>query len=96
MSSAIDGTGAAQVLQAAADHLTHLDDTGQRTARRQRRIKTEIQARMEQKLVAMTEKVLASEVGGQVLAEAEQGKLPPTRASSTLLDQLLRSSDSVI
>ncbi|MCP3913435.1 MAG: methylmalonyl Co-A mutase-associated GTPase MeaB [Actinomycetia bacterium] len=93
MSSAIDGTGAADVLQAAADHLTYLDDTGQRAARRQLRIKTEIQARMEQKLVALTETILASEVGAQVLAEAEQGKLPPTRASSTLLDQLFRSSN---
>jgi LAO/AO transport system kinase len=96
MSSAIDGTGAAQVLQAAADHLTHLDDTGQRTARRQRRIKTEVQARMEQRLVAMTEKVLASEAGGRVLAQAEQGKQSPTRASATLLEQLLGPSDPAI
>jgi LAO/AO transport system kinase len=90
MSSAIDGTGAPDVLQAAAEHLAHLDSSGERSLRRHNRVKTEIQARMEQRLAAMTEKVLASEAGAEILDEAERGQLPPTRASNRLLDQLFR------
>lgn len=92
MSSAIDGTGAGDVLGAARDHLAHLESTGQRSMRRHKRVQTEIQARMEQRLVAMTETVLASEAGVRLLAEAEQGLLPPTKASAALLDQLFRST----
>jgi len=89
MSSAIDGTGAPDVLAAAVDHLTHLEATGQRATRRRHRIKSEIQARMEQRLAALTETVLASEAGRALLGEAEQGLIPPTKASAALLEQLL-------
>ena len=92
MAAAIDGTGAGDVLQAATDHLAHLDATGQRSTRRRQRITTEIRARMEQRLAAMTESVLASEAGAEVLGEAEQGRIPPTKASATLLDELFRLS----
>lgn len=92
MSSAIDGTGSAEVLAAAADHLDHLRSTGQRSTRRRKRIQAEIQARMEQRLKAMTETVLASEAGAVLLAEAEQGLVPPTKASAALLDRLFRAT----
>ena len=90
MSSAIDGTGAGDVLDAAAAHLLHLDSSGGRAARRRLRVQTEIQARMEQALIAMTESVLSSPVGTATVAEAEKGLIPPTRASSALLDELIK------
>lgn len=95
MSSAIDGTGATDVLEAAAAHLTYLNDTGQRSTRRHRRIKTEIRARMERHLAGLTETVLSSEAGAHLLAQAEQGLIPPTKAGSALLKQLFRSSDDL-
>jgi LAO/AO transport system kinase len=90
MSSALDGTGAQDVLDAATAHLAHLDSSGGRAARRRMRVKTEIQARMEQTLIAMTESVLASSVGVATVAEAEKGLIPPTRASSAMLDELFK------
>ena len=92
MSSALDGTGAPDVLDAAAAHLAHLDSTGGRAARRRMRVQTEIQARMEQALIAMTESVLSSPVGTATVAEAEKGLIPPTRASSALLDELIETA----
>ncbi|MEL7158129.1 MAG: methylmalonyl Co-A mutase-associated GTPase MeaB [Actinomycetota bacterium] len=89
MSAAIDGTGAPDVIAAARDHLLHLDETGQRSTRRRQRIITEIRARLEQRLGHHTEALLASEAGQAVIAEAEAGRTPPTRASAELLDQLL-------
>ncbi len=91
MSSALDGTGAPDVLDAAQAHLAHLDAGDGRGARRRMRVKTEIQARMEQTLIAMTESVLSSPVGTATVAEAEQGLIPPTRASAALLDELIRA-----
>lgn len=92
MSSAIDGTGAPDVLDAARDHLAYLDESGKRSDRRQRRVRTEIQARMEQKLAAMTESVLSSPLGSATLQKAEQGAIPPTRASAVLLTTLLETA----
>ncbi len=92
MSSALDGTGASDVLDAANDHLDYLDQSGQRSDRRRQRIRTEIKARMEQRLEAMTDLVLASPDGIDMLAEAEQGLIPPTRASSALLTKLVESA----
>ena len=92
MSSAIDGTGAADVLTAANDHLDYLDQSGQRSHRRRQRIRTEIKARMEQTLEAMTDLILSSSDGTDTLAEAEQGLIPPTRASSALLTKLVESA----
>jgi LAO/AO transport system kinase len=92
MSSALDGTGAPDVLDAAKAHLAHLDSGGGRATRRRLRVQTEIQARMEQALIAMTESVLSSPVGMATVAEAEKGLIPPTRASSALLDELIESA----
>jgi putative protein kinase ArgK-like GTPase of G3E family len=89
MTSALTGVGAPEVLEAAAAHLIHLDASGQRTARRTARIRSEIQARMEQKLAAMTAHVLSSAKGAELLNEAETGTIPPTEASSVLLRWLL-------
>ncbi|MGF1597013.1 MAG: methylmalonyl Co-A mutase-associated GTPase MeaB [Acidimicrobiales bacterium] len=89
MSSALDGTGADDVLDAAMAHLAHLEATGGRTTRRQHRIRTEIQARMEQELAAMTESVLSSAAGQAILSEAESGLIPPTKASAELLITLV-------
>jgi LAO/AO transport system kinase len=92
MSSALDGTGAPDVLEAATAHLAHLDSSGGRAARRRMRVQTEIQARMEQALIAMTESVLSSPVGTATVAEAEKGLIPPTSASSALLDELIEEA----
>jgi LAO/AO transport system kinase len=91
MTSALTGVGATEVLEAAAAHLDHLDTTGLRAARRRQRVRSEIQARMEQKLAAMTESMLSSRAGIEVLAQAEEGAVPPTEASLVLLDLLLDS-----
>lgn len=92
MSAALDGTGADDVLDAAWAHLEHLEVSGQRLARRQQRIKTEIRARMEQKLAAMTESILSTPIGTNLVNEAEQGQLPPTRASAELLGHLIAAA----
>jgi len=89
MTSALTGVGAPEVLDAAAAHLAHLDSSGQRTARRRARIRSEIQARMEQKLAALTEAALASPEGAELLSKAEAGAIPPTDASAALLERLL-------
>lgn len=89
MAAAIDGTGARDVLDAAIAHRHHLDETGQRDRRRRQRIRTEILAHMEQRLIAMSESMLSSPIGVETLAEADRGAIPPTRASSTLLDHLV-------
>lgn len=89
MTSALTGVGAPEVLAAAAAHLEHLDATGQRAVRRRARIRSEIQARMEQKLAALTEQILASPEGTELLGKAEAGAIPPTEASATLLSRLL-------
>lgn len=89
MTSALTGVGAPEVLHAAAAHLDHLDASGQRTARRRARIRSEIQARMEQKLAALTETMLASTEGTELLSKAEAGAIPPTEASAALLQRLL-------
>ncbi|MFV0526318.1 MAG: methylmalonyl Co-A mutase-associated GTPase MeaB [Acidimicrobiales bacterium] len=92
MSSALDGTGAPEVWEAALAHLDYLDSTGRRAARRHHRIRSEIKSRMEQRLLAMTDRLLASPVGGDVLARADDGAIPPTTASATLLDALLHGT----
>ena len=92
MSSAIDGTGTPEVLEAAVAHLQYLNETDQRSTRRRQRIRTEIRARMERHLEALTETVLNSGAGSDLLAQAEQGVIPPTKASAALLDQLFRST----
>lgn len=89
MTSALTGVGAPEVLAAAAAHLDHLDASGQRTSRRRARIRSEIQARMEQKLAALTEEMLASTEGAELLSKAEAGAIPPTEASAALLQRLL-------
>ncbi len=89
MTSALTGVGAPEVLDAAAAHLDHLDASGQRAARRRARIRSEIQARMEQKLAALTEVMLASTEGTELLSKAEAGAIPPTEASAALLQRLL-------
>ncbi len=89
MSSALDGTGAQDVLDAAVAHRRYLEDSGLRDRRRRQRIRTEVQARMEQHLIALTDRLLSSEAGAEILEEANNGVIPPTRASSALLDHLL-------
>lgn len=92
MSSALDGTGAQEVLDAAVAHLAHLDSSGLRSHRRRQRIRTEIQARMEEALAAMTESVLSSPAGIDLLARAERGAISPNRASATLLATLIETA----
>ncbi len=89
MAAAIDGTGADDVIDATVAHLEHLERTEQRTARRRQRIATEIRARLEQRIGQRIDVLLGSEAGRQVIAEAEAGRTPPTRASTDLLAQLL-------
>ena len=91
MSSALDGTGARDVLDAAEGHLRHLDEGDGRVTRRRQRVQTEIEARMIQDLSARAAAVLASAHGAAVVADAERGEVPPTRASAALLAQIVRA-----
>ncbi|MEM7338163.1 MAG: methylmalonyl Co-A mutase-associated GTPase MeaB [Actinomycetota bacterium] len=90
MSSALDGTGARDVLDAAEGHLHHLDEGDGRVTRRRQRVQTEIEARMIQDLSARAAAVLASAEGAAVVADAERGEVPPTRASAALLARIVR------
>ena len=89
MCSALEGTGEADVWAAVVDHLTLLDESGRRQARRHHRIRTEVRARMAQTLGSRVEEAMNSEMGRELVAMVEDGALSPTAASAKLLDHLL-------
>ncbi len=96
MASALHGDGSADVWDAVEAHLTHLDDTGLRDARRKHRMRTEVKARLEQAMSAAAEQALDSDTGAGWLSKAERAEVAPTRATNELLALLLNADLSTI
>jgi len=90
MTTALDGTGADDVLEAVSAHLDHLDSTGGRARRRSNRVRTEVTARLMQRLTDAAETEMASDAGNSIIAKAEDGSTAPTEASDLLAQRLLR------
>ncbi len=91
MASALEGTGASDVLGAISDHLAFLESTGRREERRRHRTRTEIEARLAQALQRWVVDLLASASGVSLLKEVEVGEQSPTTVTRRLLDELLSS-----
>ena len=93
MASALKGDGTSDVWAAVTTHLAHLDETGQRAARRRHRVRTEIAARMTQALAQRTDILLDAPVGSELLAKAERAEVAPTWATTALLELLLSQAE---
>ncbi len=89
MASALEGTGATDVLAAIADHLAFLDGSGRREVRRRHRARTEIEARLSQALHRRVGDLLASPTGVALLKEVEVGAQSPTSVTRKLLEEFL-------
>ena len=94
MASAIEGTGATDVLGAIAEHLAFLESSGRRDDRRRHRARTEIEARLTQALQRRVEDLLESQDGLALLKDVEAGSRSPTSATRLLLHELLAGPDS--
>lgn len=88
MASALNGVGADEVWAAAQAHKSHLIESGHMQQRRRTRIQSEIRARMAQRLAEVTELVLSSASGGELITGAENGSMVPAKAAALLTDQL--------
>ncbi len=95
MASALEGTGATDVLAAIADHLDFLESTGRRDERRRHRARTEIEARLGQALHRRVIELLASPTGVALITEVEVGDQSPTSVTRKLLDELLSSTPEI-
>ncbi|MDH3294516.1 MAG: methylmalonyl Co-A mutase-associated GTPase MeaB [Acidimicrobiia bacterium] len=93
MASALQGTGAEDVLAAIADHLDFLETTGRRQQRRWNRVQSEIRARMEQALIRQVDDVLRSADGQRLIKEVEAGERSPTSVTRDLLGRLPGDGD---
>ena len=87
MTTATEGTGAREVLAAIEAHRTHLENTGELTARRQSRIRQEVADRILRRLETAVARCLRSEP--QALIEAVQGTRTAASAASEIADRLL-------
>lgn len=93
MASALEGTGAVDVLEAIADHLDFLESTGRRVERRRNRVRAEIRARMEQALIRRVDDLLRSADGAALIKQVEGGERSPTSVTQALLADLLDSPE---
>ncbi len=89
MASALEGTGSTDVLAAVADHLEFLESSGRREERRRHRVRTEIEARLEQALHRRMTDLLASPIGAEMLSMVQAGDQSPTSVTRKLLAELL-------
>ncbi len=87
MASALEGTGAEDVLDAVSAHLEYLESTGQRLERRRLRVRAEVLARMEQAMARRAVQLVDNAEGVDLLSAAEKGELSPTAVSAKLLEQ---------
>jgi LAO/AO transport system kinase len=94
MASALEGTGATDVLDAVAAHLAFLESSGRRIDRRRHRVRTEIEARLAQALQRRVVDLLASPAGVALLKQVEVGEQSPTSVTRKLLEELLSSTES--
>jgi LAO/AO transport system kinase len=88
MASALEGTGAEDVLAAIDDHLAFLESSGRRLVRRQHRVRTEIRARMEQALGRRVDELLQSKRGLKLIDQVQAGDVSPTVVTQQLLSRL--------
>ena len=88
MTTATEGAGASDVLQAIEAHRSHLDETGRLAARRGDRIRQEVADRVARLLGTATAKCLAG--NPPELREALQGVRTPATAASKIANRLLR------
>jgi LAO/AO transport system kinase len=88
MSSALDGTGAENVIDAIDDHLVYLGQSDRLRRRREHRVRTEVRARLKQALDRRVDDLLATDEGRAMVAKAEQADLSPTEVATALLDIL--------
>ncbi len=89
MASALSGAGNAEVWGAVEKHLAHLDETGQRAARRRHRIRTEVRARLLQTLELAADAAMDTAAGADWLNRAEAAEISPNQAARELTDLLL-------
>jgi len=94
MASALNGTGAAEVWDATEAHREHLLSSGLMAQRHRNRVRTEVRARMAQKLTTMTESILSSSTGSRVLDDAEAGITPPTEAAALLVAHMVEKAEN--
>lgn len=89
MASALHGDGTADVWDGAVAHLEHLDATGQRSTRRNYRIRTEIRARIEHAMSLAVDAAMDSADGLDILARTEHANLAPHLAPNDASKELL-------
>ena len=89
MTTATTGDGADQVQTAIQAHQAHLDDTGQREARRQSRIHQEILDRITQHLDATASHYLSTHP--DALQEALEGRRTPAATAAAITERLLNN-----
>ena len=88
MASALNGDGTAEVWSKVEEHLQHLDMHQLRAVRQQHRVRTEIQARIAQRMAAATEVALDSPKGQDLLDAAQSAEISPTTATSAVVEML--------
>ena len=91
MASALNGDGTAEVWDATAEHLAHLEQTGLRASRRNHRLRTEVRARLEYELDRAADAALESAEGIELLTKTEGAELAPNEAGIQLADVLLQN-----
>ncbi len=87
MTTATTGDGADQVQTAIQAHQAHLAETGQLEARRQSRIRQEVQDRVTQQLGAAASRYLSTRP--DVLREALEGQRTPAATAAAITERLL-------
>lgn len=93
MASALHHEGTVDVWSKIAEHVAHLDDQDLRTVRRQRRIRTEIRARVAQQMATAAEVAMDSPQGQALLSAAQTSEISPTTATSQVV-AMLRPKES--
>ena len=92
MTTATDGTGAAELWSAIERHLEHLVALGALTARRSGRIRQEVRDRVSERVAAVIDRHLADPAAAAELDAAISGSRSPAAVADTLVDQLLDRS----
>ncbi len=90
MTTATEGTGAAELWEAVERHREHLVDTGALDSRRAARHEYEITHRLHQLVSDRIASTLASDMGEALVAAVSAHEVPPSRAADQLAERLLR------
>ncbi len=89
MTSALNGDGTTEVWDGAEAHLSHLEESGLRAARRNHRLGTEVRARLEYELQLAADAAMESREGMELLGKTEEAEMAPNEAGIQLADVLL-------